>query len=262
MGSSFAAGPGVTTSADAPPNRCTRSIDNYAHQLARKRKLSLVDVSCGGATTANVLQPWEELPAQIDALTPDTALVTVTIGGNDVAFIGRLIMDSCSGSPAGAATPTMCQAMAAHRTAGAEPASLPRLSAPTEERWRSVEAGLDRIALEVRRRSPKARLVFVDYLSVVPAGRPCGELPLSAEAAAAARATAARLAQLTAAAAGRAKADLIRASALSRGHDACSSDPWVSGFSPPAGVTGFVPYHPNLRGMSAIAHALEEQLGR
>ncbi|GGC13951.1 hypothetical protein GCM10011494_35940 [Novosphingobium endophyticum] len=37
----------------------------------------------GGATTAHILGPWNELPAQIDALTDDTALVTVTIGVAD-----------------------------------------------------------------------------------------------------------------------------------------------------------------------------------
>ena len=176
MGSSFAAGPGVTASADTPPNRCTRSIDNYAHQLARRRNLDLVDVSCGGATTANVLQPWGELPAQIDALTPDTALVTITIGGNDVGFIGGLIMASCSDladRPTGTAAPTMCQAMAARRAAGPQSALPPQISGPTEESWRSVEAGLDRIAVEVRQRSPGARLVFVDYPLVVPAGKSC-----------------------------------------------------------------------------------------
>jgi lysophospholipase L1-like esterase len=265
MGSSFAAGPGVTTSADTPPNRCQRSIDNYARQLARKRRLNLVDVSCGGATTANVLEPWGELPAQIDALTPDTALVTVTIGGNDVGFIGGLMMASCTGSadrPAGSAVTKMCQAMAARRGAGGQQARPPQLSAASEESWRAVEARFDRIAAEVRRRSPRARLVFVDYPSVIPDGQSCELLPLSPDAMAQARATATRLSRLTAAVARRARADVVQASALSQGHDACSSDPWVTGLTPAPGATGFAPYHPNLQGMTAIAGALDRLLGR
>ena len=43
MGSSFAAGPGVTVPADQPPNRCTRSADNYARQSARRRGLTPTD---------------------------------------------------------------------------------------------------------------------------------------------------------------------------------------------------------------------------
>lgn len=58
MGSSFAASPGVTTSADQPPTRCARSVDNYAHLLARKLELQLTDVSCSGATTAQLLNAW------------------------------------------------------------------------------------------------------------------------------------------------------------------------------------------------------------
>jgi phospholipase/carboxylesterase len=39
--------------------------------------LDLTDASCSGATTQHLLAPWNELPAQLDALRPDTRLVTV-----------------------------------------------------------------------------------------------------------------------------------------------------------------------------------------
>ena len=67
MGSSYASGPGVTHAADARDPRCSRSNDNYAHQVARTLQLDLVDVSCGGATTKHVLEGWNELPPQIAA---------------------------------------------------------------------------------------------------------------------------------------------------------------------------------------------------
>src|ERR1700712_5265347 len=54
MGSSYAAGPGIDP-VEQPRTRCGRSTRNYAHQLAGRRSLTLVDVSCGGATTAHVL---------------------------------------------------------------------------------------------------------------------------------------------------------------------------------------------------------------
>lgn len=90
IGSSFAAGPGITVPADAPPDRCARSADNYAHQIARRHDLRLLDVSCSGATTAHVLGEWNTLAPQLDAVGAETRLVTVTIGGNDV----RLIADA------------------------------------------------------------------------------------------------------------------------------------------------------------------------
>lgn len=91
MGSSFASGSGVAPYDPAAPVRCQRSTQNYAHQLARKRNLALVDVTCGGATTAHILGSWNELPPQIEALTADTALVTITIGGNDIGFTNLII---------------------------------------------------------------------------------------------------------------------------------------------------------------------------
>ena len=258
MGSSFAAGPGVTVPADSPSTRCSRSADNYAHQLARRRNLALTDVSCGGATTAHVLGPWNELPAQIDALSPDTALVTITIGGNDIGFIGGLMAASCEGEAAQAAA-AMCRGLRARTASGSADA---RGTEPSEEAWRSLESALERIAAQVRVRAPGARLVFVDYVALLPAGEPCAQTPLSAQAIATARAKAARLSELTARAATKAGARVLRASMLSRGHDACSAQPWATGFVPPAGATDFVPYHPTLAGMTGIAAALDQLLER
>ncbi len=136
MGSSFAAGPGITASADQPPNRCTRSADNYAHQLARRRGLTLTDVSCGGATTAHLLGPWGELPPQLDALRPETRLVTVTIGGNDVGYIGGLIRASCLSR------------------AGATVGACPQVPAPTEQAWRAERGARGRASGRARRHEP------------------------------------------------------------------------------------------------------------
>jgi lysophospholipase L1-like esterase len=230
MGSSFAAGPGILEAADTPATRCGRSTNNYAHQLARRRSLMLVDVTCSGATTAHLLGAWNELAPQLDALTADTALVTVTIGGNDVNYVGRM-MDASSGKA---------------------------IDAPEEAAWARLRQSFDRIAAEVHRRAPEARLVFVDYVSLLPQGAPCARTPVSAGQAAALRAVAERLSAETASAAQRAGAGVIQASALSRGHDACAAEPWASGY--PAHTPGEVPYHPNFAAMTSIAEALNGSL--
>lgn len=255
MGSSFASGSGIVPYDSAAPARCQRSTKNYAHQVARKLKLTLVDVTCGGATTAHILGPWNELPPQMDALTSDTALVTITVGGNDVGYIGGLIASSCSDSLSGAVAQPLCQMIASGRRSGA---AMPMA---TEERWRTVETALTGIIQEIRRRSPHARIVFVDYLTVLPEGTPCSETPLSPEALDAGRAAAARLASLTADVARRNVAEVLPASELSRKrHSGCAPTPWVTGFIPPAESRTFVPYHPNLEGMTAIADALSRHL--
>ena len=232
MGSSFAAGPGIPEPVDTTAARCGRSTNNYAHQFARARGFSLIDVTCSGATTEHILGPWNELPAQLDALTPDPALVTVTIGGNDVNYVGSL-MNASAGHP---------------------------IQPPSDEAWERLAQSFDRIAAEVFRRAPDARLVFVDYLSLLPEGRPCAGTPVSLEQAEMLRATARRLEEATAVAASRAGAGLIRASALSRGHDVCDAEPWTSGYA--AEGKGPVPYHPNRDGMRAVAEALDANLPR
>jgi len=257
MGSSFAAGPGVTHLADETSPRCQRSADNYAQQLARKRNLQLVDVSCGGATTAHVLGPWGALAPQVDALTPDTRLATLTIGGNDLGYLARLFAASCM-HPGPGAKPSFCGRMVTHDPQAAAPILRP----PSDKAWAEVETALEAIAMQVHRRSPSARLIFVDYVGILPPGKLCALTPLSDAQADIARQTAKRLAQVTASVAARTGAQLVRASALSRGHDACSKAPWVTGFVSPAGEPRFAPYHPNLAAMTAIAQALDRKLAK
>jgi lysophospholipase L1-like esterase len=246
MGSSFAAGPGIPSPADTPPTRCARSTGNYAHLLAKALDLALTDVSCSGATTAHILGPWNELPPQILAVTPDTALVTVTIGGNDVGYIGGLMAKSC---------------LRAGLPADAPMKSCPAAATADEAAWRSVEDAMRRIASAVRERAPRARLVFVDYPTLLPERGTCAATPLDAADAAASRETARRLAAVTARVAAAQGAGLIRASALSKSHHACAKAPWTNGY-PRADGPGFVPYHPNAAGMAAIAEALRRYLAR
>lgn len=239
MGSSFAAGPGITQSADTPPTRCGRSIDNYAHQLARKRGLRLMDVSCGGATTANLLGRWSELPPQLDALTPDTVLITATVGGNDVGYIGGLLAASCQ---------------AAGRASCRAPAET------TEQTWQKLESDMRSSFAEMRRRAPRARIIIVDYPVVMPDRGQCDATPLPVGQADKSRAVADRLARLTARVTKEAGVELLQASRLTHGHDACAADPWMNGFVRPAGDASFAPYHPRLAGMTAIADALDRMI--
>lgn len=257
MGSSFASGSGVPPYDPTAPARCHRSSENYARQLARMRELHLVDVTCGGATTAHILGPWNELPPQIDALTPDAALVTVTIGGNDLGYIGGLIAGSCSGNlPLDTTAQPFCQMIAAARRSGAAPS----IAIVTEDNWQKVETALTGIVREIRRRSPGARIIFVDYLTVLPEGEMCDQIPLSPRAAEIARETASRLARLTADVARRYGAEVLPASELSRMHGACADNAWVTGLTPGLSTPSFVPYHPNVAGMRAVAEALDQRL--
>jgi lysophospholipase L1-like esterase len=238
MGSSFAAGPGVTTSADDPPNRCARSKDNYAHQLARRRSLDLVDVSCSGATTAHLLGSWKELKPQLDAVDAATRLVTVTIGGNDVRLTAGLGAASC------------------HTGQDLDCANLPAL--PTEAEWAGLEMRLTQIAAEVHRRAPRARLVFVDYTTVLPPEGTCAAVSLTPAQAETYRQINARVVAATARVAKAAGSDLVTASTITAAHNACAAEPWANGDLPDDGA----PFHPRLEAHTAIAEALDRAIWR
>lgn len=95
MGSSFAAGPGLPSRVPGSPRRAGRSTGNYAHLVARELGLDLHDVTFSGATTSDLLGPSTSgQAAQLDAVTPETSLVTITAGGNDVGFAPRLTLAS------------------------------------------------------------------------------------------------------------------------------------------------------------------------
>lgn len=248
MGSSFAAGPGIPKPDPTSTARCARSTENYAHLFAAERGLTLRDVSCSGATTADILEGSAALPPQLDAVTPGTRLVTVTIGGNDVAFIRNLYAWSCRNEPAPASgEPRHCGAPMTDTEIEAAFAALP-------EKMRAV-------AERIHARAPQARVVFVDYIRVVPdAGACAGRLPLTPEELEQARAAARRLAALTAEAARTAGASVLKASELSEGHDVCAAEPWATPLHAPAGTDPhhFAPYHPNAAAMRALAKRLGE----
>lgn len=237
MGSSFAAGPGVTTQVESSPQRCGRSNDNYPHQFSRLRQLLLIDVSCGGATTHNLLGPWNELPPQLDAVDSGTRLVTITIGGNDLGYVAGLFRASCAQQP------------------------CPDIPAPSEAQYADVAARMDQIVAEIRRRAPEAHIVFVDYPKVLPPQGVCAALPITEAQANIARDIARRLEELTAQAAERNGAYLLPASRISEGRDACAAEPWMNGARNPEPLDG-VAYHIRYAGMEAIAKALDDLLPR
>ena len=133
--------------------------------------------------------------------------------------------------------------------------ACPPLKWPTESDYQSLEQQLQQIAQEVRRRGPRARLVFVDYVQILPDAGGCADVPLDDVQIAAARETFRRMAEVTEKVASVEGALLLPASQLSKGHDACSSAPWGAGH--PGKPSD---WHPTAAGPEAIAKALAARL--
>ena len=241
MGSSFAAGPGIMPMRTGGTMRCGQSAANYASLLAARLGLALDDRSCGGATTAHILGPWNELPPQIDAVTPDTRLVTMTIGGNDLNYASNVFAASCDrDEPFAAGTQTI---------------HCPVMKLPTEADFAKLETNLREIARQVHQRAPDARLVFVQYVTLVP-GRACPAARIANDAARTLRVSARRLATITARVAHDSHAFLLPADRMSRRHTPCDAQPWSVGFPRHFQISQGMPWHPNAAGMIAIADGI------
>ena len=246
LGCSMAAGPGVRPRATGAPRLSGRSARNYPHLVAERVSLELVDVTFSGATTAHVLTDRQLGAApQIAALDGSESLVTVTIGGNDVGYIPLLVA---------ASLPRIVR-------------RLPLLGARISElldreaRDRALEDVFDSLCAVgrvLRERAPRARVFFVDCLTVLPAtGVPAP--PLSAADADLGRHVAATLERLTADAAAATGCEVVGAAAASRHHHAWSTEPWTtrSGVPLPGRPA---PLHPNDAGMRAVAQLVLSQL--
>ena len=241
MGSSFAAGVGIGPLRPGSPERCGRTTNNYASLTAARFSLALDDHSCSGATTAHLLRGWDDLLPQLFGVRPDTRLVTITVGGNDLGYMGLLFAASCD--PAAGLTVGN-----ANRPCPAPP------PLPGEADYAALEANLVQIARSVRAIAPAARVIFIQYVTLVPE-QLCNATPISAEAAANARQLARRLAAVTASAAAAAGAEVLAADQLSASHTPCDADPFSNGFVVASARPG-APWHPTAEGHQAIAEAL------
>lgn len=235
----MAAGPGIGPKAPGAPRRSGRSAVNYPHLVAAELGYDLLDVTFSGAGTAHVLceRQFGAAP-QIEALDGTEELVTVTIGGNDVGYVPMLLA---------ACLPRLLRS--APLLGGVLRTQLD--PAARERALDSVGESLKTVGRELRRRAPQARVLFVDYLPLLP---PAGvsAAPIADTDADLGRHIAARLAELTATAAADTGCELVRAAAAGTEHHAWSAEPWTTAFYLP--LSGRVaPLHPNAAGMRAVA---------
>ncbi|MGQ0838903.1 SGNH/GDSL hydrolase family protein [Actinokineospora sp.] len=85
LGDSYAVAPGTWTY-DNPNDPCRRGPLTYPRLWAAAHpSVAFTEASCSGATTTDVLT------TQLPQVTPDTTLVTLQVGGNDVGFVDVLV---------------------------------------------------------------------------------------------------------------------------------------------------------------------------
>lgn len=254
LGDSYTSAPGVTPVDPAAPAACGRSAVNYPHLVAEAMSAKLVDVSCGGAQTMSLYE--EQFPgvaAQLDALSEDTALVTLGIGGND----NDLFATAIAGCAAGLGDIAAGQA------------------APCRDRYGqqfsediAASGEMIRQALKnIRAEAPNARIVVVGYPNLLPtteAGRlTCiaAGVPFSPEDIAFLDEVERELNAMLKTHAEATKNTYLDTYTPSVGHDMCAA-PGVRWIEPTIPLSPAAPVHPNALGQAAVADALAAVLRR
>ncbi|MET0930523.1 MAG: SGNH/GDSL hydrolase family protein [Aeromicrobium sp.] len=240
LGDSYVSGPEIDGSVPEA-GFCLRSTRNYPALLAADLDVDdAVDVSCAGATTAGILAPSTvsqlPVPAQLDAVTADTELVTIGIGGNDDGLTTSLFV-SCL--------------ITVSRSAEACDRVVPSTSPPM---YPTILANLASTLDAVAATAPRARIVLVGYLTIVGGTGDCDPLALDAAGAERAAAVMDALENTQQEAARTSGVEFVSLREMSAEHDVCADDPWVNGLTGTPGDGAFL--HPKEAGMEAVADRL------
>lgn len=150
LGDSYASGTGAGDYFPGTEGSCWRSRNALPEVVAgalrqRGAQVNLTNVTCSGAATADLSTTFKGQAPQLDALRPDTTLVTLGIGTNDVGFAqygGLCIQADCSGAPTDAL--------------------IDRLPAMRE--------AVGKLLADIKARSPHAKIVMTAYGAQLSAG--------------------------------------------------------------------------------------------
>jgi lysophospholipase L1-like esterase len=240
LGDSYSAASGVLPPDPTAFAGCLRSLRNYPHLIAAATGAQLTDVTCGGAdTTHYAASQYPGVAPQLDALRPDTQLVTMTIGGNDSGvFIDSIVECGVAGlSTLGRGSP--CQ----DRYGSSFADTITTTTYPS----------LVRALQAVRARAPQAEVSIMGYPWIVPTSGGCfDKMPIAVGDVPYLRSIQATLNDSIAKAATKTGVTFIDLSRVSDGHDACQPlgvrwiEPVLQGTNP-------VIVHPNALGESQMA---------
>jgi lysophospholipase L1-like esterase len=251
LGDSYTAAPGVPQT--ETKTGCFRSTGNYAHLVADQLGSTVVDVSCSGATTLDLVggqRSGEQVqPPQLAALSADTSLVTLGIGGNDFGLFQALISDCAqlaTADPQGSPCRDRMQTLGERQDLLVEKVANIRARVTT-----SIKA--------IHKRAPNADVVLVGYPQPVPAKGSCQILPLAKGDYGYVRSIVVDLNRALRAAAGHGRARFVDVLAASEGHDVCAgTDAWVNGST--TDLTRAIAYHPFAVEQQAVADLVVAEL--
>ncbi|MFJ8544349.1 SGNH/GDSL hydrolase family protein [Streptomyces sp. NPDC093586] len=248
MGDSYASGAGLPGVKDAECDRTTGSYPSIVAGTSAGKNRAFKDVTCSGATTRSIWNAQGSKPPQINALTPNTKLVTLTIGGNDVGFTN--VLATCALVKSSDPDGSPCKR---YFTTGKDVLG---------ERINTVEGRVRDVITDIRRRSPDAKIVVVGYPALFPDnGVGCAEVPFARQDFAFLRDTTLKLNRALArrAAAGGTGVSYADTYAPTVGHDMCQPRDrrFIESLAPAAGSMAA---HPNGYGQLMMAAATYDRI--
>jgi len=215
LGDSYSSGTGAGSYGSS--GSCKRSANSYAQLWANANApSSFAFVACSGAVTSDVLNN------QVAAVTSDTSLVTISIGGNDAGFAD--VMTDCN--------------------VGSDSSCVSRNQEAQNFARTTLPGRLDNVYNQIRSRAPGARVIVLGYPHIYQLNGSCW-VGLSETKRAAINSSADVLASVTS---GRAAAHgftYIDARNTFSGHEICASGTrWLNSVTWPVDES----YHPTASG--------------
>ena len=252
LGDSFSSGPLIPLMRN-DASGCFRSTNNYPAYVADLLDVaSYRDVSCAGAVTSDLRRAQAVFlsdtrpPPQLDALSDDTDLVTIGIGGNDYGLFGSII-GGCSRLATWSSPGSPCR----------DSFTAPDGTDTKARDARRIRGQMTRALAGVREAAPEADILVVGYPRLMPERGSCRAAGLTGKDAAWASRIAVLLNRSIERAADANDATFVDLSHASRGHDVCAGrEAWVNGRKDrPERALGF---HPFQEGMAGVARVVAE----
>lgn len=257
MGDSWVSGPLVGNQVGDPID-CGRSATNFPTLVAQELDVAAyTDVSCGGGDITDLFEEGKanlggKTKPQLDALRPDTTLVTIGVGGND-AKISDLALKCVNLLPIALGPPPFGQPCVERFTKG----GVDQISG----RIRKTKPRLEDALAEIHKRSPNAAVYVLGYGDAMPeTGDGCWpRVPLLPPDVAYIRAKMLEINAMIKAVATAGGDHFVDMWAMTRGHDLCQpyGQAWENAVAlDPAGIPG----HPNVLYQYGVAPLIAAQI--
>ncbi|MGW0038945.1 SGNH/GDSL hydrolase family protein [Gordonia sp. NPDC003376] len=235
---------GSTAVSFIPGDHCARTADGYPVKLAAELGVSFRTVACSGATSEQVLDGQRVLglnqaPPQVDALSADTKLITISVGGNDIGWTG--LISPCFSFVGDARCRTNTG-----------------MAARIDTTLAALPARIDRLLTEVNRRSPDAQVIVVGHGGYFGAKGCFPDAPMSSADAVVVADFFDRFNGVLHDSAHRAGATYVDIVGPARGHDACAGrNKWFNGLWPHGNEST---QHPTRLGSKAMAAEIRKAI--